>query len=350
MKTQVVKINPQNPEADKISFCAKLLRQGGLVAFPTETVYGLAANLSNKKTIERLYKVKKRTEGKPFSVHIAEKEKVEDFVINLTPAAYKLIDKFWPGPLTLILPSREGGTVGVRMPKNPVALRLIYEAGVPVVAPSANLSGNPAPKNADDVLRDLDGLIDVVIDAGETELGLESTIVDLTVSPAEILRKGAVNAKEIEKILKNKTVLFVCTGNSCRSVMAEAFLKKMLLNREDIEVISAGTNALVGMHPTAETKALLLKEGIDVSFHSAQTISGALLKKADLILVMEKSHEAKILDRVPGVRNRLYLLKEFARMPDSDLDIADPIGKSEEAYRQIFNTIKEAVSKIVEII
>ncbi len=350
MKTAVIKINPQEPEAQKIAQCAKILRGGGLVAFPTETVYGLGANLLNKKAIHRLYAVKKRAQGKPFSVHIADKDKAEEYAMNLTPTAYKLMDKFWPGPLTLILPSREGGSIGIRMPKNTIALNLIQESGVPIVAPSANLSGNPAPRNVNEVLKDLNGLIDAVIDGGVSELGIESTIVDLTASPVEFLREAAIKKQDIEKVIKTKTILFVCTGNSCRSVMAEALLKKMLAGRTDIEVISAGTNASVGMPPTAETKDVLLKEGIDVSSHSAQKVSEAMLKRADFILVMEKLHEEYILSKLPTVKNRLYLLKEFAKISGNDLNIYDPIGKPEEVYRDCFNEIKNALSRIAEII
>ena len=352
MKTEIIQINPLTPEPDKIFYCAKTVRDGGLVAFPTETVYGLAANWNSKKAINRLYEVKQRREGKPFSLHVAEKEKIEEYATNLTPAVYKLIDKFWPGPLTIIVSSKDRDTIGIRMPKNPIALRLIEEAGVPVVAPSANISGHSSPNSVEEVLRDLNGMIEIAIDGGRTELGTDSSIVDMTAIPNQILRKGAILEKDIEEVLRKKNVLLVCTGNSCRSVMAGALLRNLMAERKDIEVIDAGIAAVEGMAPTGDTVDILLKEGIDVNGHQARNLSDMVIKKSDLILVMEKMHEERILKRVPSAKDRLYLLKEFAKMAGQadDLNIYDPISRPSWFYEETFAIIKEAIRRIGELI
>jgi len=204
-RTKVLRVDPDNPEALSIRKAAELLRSGGLVAFPTETVYGIAASLSDDKAIERLYEVKMRDRGKPFTVHIADIGMIEKMGCAVTPEAKRLIDKFWPGPLTVILKSKDGRKTGFRMPSNKVALELIKAARVPVVAPSANISGNKPPTDAESVLEELDGLIELVVDSGPTAIGIESTVVDMTVSPPKVLREGAIRTKEIVKTINSKS-------------------------------------------------------------------------------------------------------------------------------------------------
>jgi L-threonylcarbamoyladenylate synthase len=195
----VIKIDPAKPDKEKIAAAAAIIKRGGLVIFPTETVYGIAANLLDKKAIERLYKVKARCAGKPFTVHIADLKMVRDMECEISGTAEKLTDKFWPGPLTIILKSHDGQKVGFRMPENKIALELISASGVPVVAPSANLSGRPAPVTAEDAAAGLEDKVDMVIDGGRTEVGLESTVGDLTVEPLKILRAGAIKAEDLLK-------------------------------------------------------------------------------------------------------------------------------------------------------
>lgn len=207
-----------------------IMRGGGLVAVPTETVYGLAGNGLDEKAVAEIYEVKGRPEVKPLSLMVHDAASMERYCENVPPQAYTLAKKFWPGPLTIVMKAkpcvpeivRAGGeTVGLRCPDHPLTLELLEKSGVPFAAPSANPSGEPSPKNADSVLKYFDGKIDAVLDGGECGIGCESTLIDLSRTPYRIPRQGALPADEIaDALVDSMKIIGITGGTGCGKTTA----------------------------------------------------------------------------------------------------------------------------------
>lgn len=201
---------PVREDDPGIRQASEVLRAGGLVAFPTETVYGLGADATNAVAVEAVFAAKGRPADNPLIVHIADPRQLDQVAEAVPPYALRLARQFWPGPLTLVLPARRElrgtvtrglETVAVRMPDHPVALALLRRCRLPVAAPSANLSGRPSPTTAQHVLHDLEGKVEVLLDGGPCRVGIESTVLDLSVTPPRLLRPGAVTRRELEAVL-----------------------------------------------------------------------------------------------------------------------------------------------------
>jgi len=209
-RTLVLKVDSQEPEMEKIRVAADFIRKGGLVAFPTETVYGLGADSLNPRAVLALFEAKRRPLDNPPIVHVGNTKYVYRIIKEASPKAEKLMETFWPGPLTLIFKRSKIvpdvtvcglNTIAIRMPNHNVALALLRESDCPIAAPSANLAGKPSPTTAKHVLDDLKGRIDAVLDAGPTRIGVESTVLDVTVDPPQILRPGGTPYEMLKKVL-----------------------------------------------------------------------------------------------------------------------------------------------------
>lgn len=212
----VLKINLYRPQKKLINYAADIIKKGGVVAFPTETVYGLGADATNSKAIMKIFKLKKRPSDNPLIVHISSISQLNEVAAEIPPKAEKLIKIFWPGPLTLLFKKNKNisknitcdlDTVAVRMPENKIALELINSSQTPIAAPSANISGKPSPTKAGHVLKDFGVSVDLILDGGQTKIGIESTVLDMSEKKPMLLRRGAISQIEIEDTL-GENILF----------------------------------------------------------------------------------------------------------------------------------------------
>ncbi len=330
-----------------------VLVNGGIVGLPTETVYGLAALVANKPAVEKLYKIKQRNLDKPFTLHFANIESALFYFTILPPYAYRLLEEYWPGPLTLVYFSKGKEKIGIRVPRNQILVSVLEGLNQPLYLPSANISGEKEALSADEVEKKFNKDIDLVVDGGAPVYFKPSTVIDLTFHPFKVLREGAISIREIVDVYIKKRIVFVCTGNTCRSIMAEYLLKKYLLDinpylADRYEIVSRGIFPYEGA-PVAPTVVEILKEkeDIKVESHQATRLSRHLVLSSDLIFTMEDRQKEVIIKDEPVAEAKVFNLKKFLP-PDIEEDFIDPIAKPRVVYEESFERIKKAVLELID--
>lgn len=340
MTPTIIRFNPSDPNLKAIRDVAQFARVGKIIAFPTETVYGIGVPASRRDALEKLYLIKGRERSKPFAYHVGDWDQLASLNIVRSPAFRYLAKKFWPGPVTLIAESENGEKIGIRFPRSIPACTLIAATGEPFFATSANRSGEPSPKTAEEAMKALGDRIDFVIDAGPCAIGQDSTVVDVTVNPPQIVREGAELdsvRRAVEEIASGKVprkrVLLVCTGNSCRTPMAAGFLREELRRKhldKEIEVLSCGILARDGGSVTPEAIYVMKNREIDISSHRTRACRREDVLEADLILAMAKEHYDFIVGLVPNVDSKIKVL-----------DIEDPVGQGMPVYERAAQKLEE---------
>lgn len=338
MITQVLK-----PNSNSIQFAGELLRNGELVGIPTETVYGLGANALDGKAVENIFKAKGRPMDNPLIVHISDISQVYSLVKEFPEKAKLLAEKFWSGPLTMIMPCSDKvpnqvtaglSTVAIRFPSHPIAQAIIDSAGVPIAAPSANLSGSPSPTTATHTYNDLNGRIPLIIDGGESNVGLESTVISLATEPPTLLRPGGITAEQIE------------------SVIGKIVIDKGVTNMLDANAIVASPG-MKYKHYAPKARVIILKGSTDeyinyVNSHNENGV-GALCYSGDekrlntqyIVLGSKNDYVAQAHNLFSALRelDEMGLETVYARCPETD-------GVGLAVYNRL---IRSAGFEVVEI-
>ncbi len=364
MSPIVIDLRKTDDTRDVVHRAVQSLAEGKLVVFPTETVYGLGASARSAEGVERIFAAKGRSFDAPLALAIKSAEEALDYVPRPGKLAERLARRCWPGPVTLVVENKSEeslvrrlpasvqeavspkGIVGLRVPAHDIVLDVLSMLAGPIALTSANLSGAPDAKTAEEALRDLKDHVALVLDDGPCRYGQPSTVVRVSGCEYNCLREGVVGKSALDR-LSAMIVVLVCTGNTCRSPMGEMLLKKLVseklgcsiadLEQKGVVIASAGVAATPGCVASIEAVEVLQELGLDLSKHESQPLTDKLVRHADMILTMTGGHRHAILRRWPEASSRTFTLRIDGG------DINDPIGGPKELYKACADQVEQAL-------
>lgn len=369
MSPVVIDMSRADDPRDGVHRAVQALAEGKVVAIPTETVYGLAASALNEKAVDRLLEIKGRKKGHPLALAIKSSDDAMDYVPDMPMLGQRLARRCWPGPVTLVLKDEHpdsivrqlpasvqtavspAKTVGLRVPAHPIALSVLRLTAGPLALTSANRGGGDEAFTAEEVIDALGDDVDMVLDDGRSKFAQPSTVLRVNENNFEILREGVFSEAALRR-LSSFIALLVCTGNTCRSPMAEVLAKKKLadklgckideLDDRGVIIASAGIAAMTGGRSSSEAVQVMKQRGLDLTSHESQPLTHRLARHADLILTMTRGHRAAIVAQWPEMSSRVALLCHDGS------DVSDPIGGPVELYSRCADQIDAQLDNWLE--
>ena len=366
MPPVIIDVRKAHDARDVVHQAVQALVEGQLVVFPTETVYGVAASALNEQAVARLLEVKGRQVGHPLTLAVKSADEAWDFVPKATALGKRLARRCWPGPVTLVIEDNhpdsllhqlpgsvqqavsKDGRVGLRVPGHQLILDVLDLLTGPIALSSANRTGQPATTNAREVVDSLGDDVQLVLDDGQARFGQASSVVQIDASGMEMLREGVVTQSTLNR-LASLLIVLVCTGNTCRSPMAEMILRKLMARRlgckpdqledQGVVILSAGVAAMEGASASPEAVQVIGEMDMDLSQHVSQPINDRLIRDADCIWTMTHGHRTSLLARWPEAADRTSVL-----CPDGH-DVSDPIGGPLHLYKQCAAQIEAALER-----
>ena len=363
MAPQVLDVYDSEDPRKVIGIAVELLKDNQIVAFPTETVYGLGVAINDAAAIERIFEIKGRPESQVLTLAINDSSQLMKFAPNSSNLAKRLARRCWPGPLTMVVDASDDdsliqslpeniipfiapqGWVGLRVPSNEVLLTVLEELQQPIALTSANKSGEADATTAREVAEQLGDKLPLVVDGGPTKIGTPSTVIKLVKDRITILREGAIDNDMLVELAQPEIVI-VCTGNTCRSPMAEVLLREKLskalgctLDNLEIKVQSAGIAATPGSPAALQAVQVMHEQGIDLNDHESQQLHYQLALHADLLLTLSNSHRRAIIGEWPEFEHKTFVID-----PDEG-DVADPFGAPVEVYQACAQQIDDLLDQ-----
>jgi len=362
------KINPQKIDPKIVKVAAETIKNGGIIVYPTDTLYGLGVDITNAVALDKLFYLKQREDDKPISVLINNISQAEDIAGPLSEQEKKISELFFPGKITLLCDVKKEVNIprlqrqkkiGFRIPDYSLCSKLIEEAGNPISTTSVNISKNKNVRSVQEVIGIFGDKIDLILDGGEIKSDKGSTIIDAGSVPPVILREGDISRREIEEKLGVKVstnysgkfvITFVCSGNICRSPMAAGILKQILSRtkyKNIVEINSAGTLKMITSPASLNAIEVSSKFDINLSEHLSKHIQTEMVREANIIICMALNHYNYITRKYTAFKYKTILLKQWKiKHQLMNPSIADPIGHDMQFYKQTFTEIHDEIMRI----